>query len=157
MRGKKYFKEIIQISLSAMNHKSWSRIIFVLAIGITLAACTPTSNAPVADYSTQIIGIWSGTDGSLKETMSLHRDSTFVCYLHKTGFIATTLSQPLVGTISGRWQINGAKITMQVTGEKRERVENSNASSTILAFKHDSLALKSDRGGISVFRREQNP
>ncbi len=137
-----------------MNYKPLSKRIFLIAFGFYLTACTNNSTVPESEYSTEIIGNWEGTVGELKETMSLNRDSTFICHIRPMGFIANTLSQSLPGTIRGRWQINGAKITMEVTGEKNARVENKTASSTIVTFKNDSLVLKSDIGNISAFRRE---
>jgi hypothetical protein len=134
-------------------NKRWSNLI-VVALVFCSTACVNNSPVSESEYSTKIIGSWEGpVIGELKETMSLKPDSTFVCYVRPIGFIATTLSQSLPGTIRGKWKINGATITMQVTDEKNEHVKNKNSSSTIVAFKQDSLVLSSDRGDTSVFRR----
>jgi hypothetical protein len=85
--------------------------------------------------------------------MSIDRDGTFVCQLYPTGFIANTLSQGVKGTVHGTWIISGAIINLRITGAKNERLENTNAASTIVAFKKDELVLKSDGGGTSPFQR----
>jgi len=108
---------------------------------------------PVTEYSTKIIGSWQGTVGDSKESMSINNDGTFVCKVHSTGFISNTLSQSINGSISGTWNIKGAIITLKITGSKNEWPENRIATSMILAFKENELILKSDRGGISPFRR----
>jgi hypothetical protein len=142
-------------------YKSWSKIIFTIAFGFFLASCNNyKNNSPIPEsaFSTKIIGSWQGAVGvgELKETMTLKGDCTFVCNVRQRGFIANTLSQSLPGTIRGRWQIKGATITLEVTSEKNEQLVNNNASSRIVAFKPDSLVLKSDNGDISVFRRILN-
>jgi hypothetical protein len=85
--------------------------------------------------------------------MSIDADGTFVCQLYPTGFIANTLSQGVKGTVRGTWEITGAMVTLKITDEKKERLENRAAASTIVAFKKDELVLKSDRGGTSPFQR----
>jgi hypothetical protein len=137
-----------------MSYRHLPNILLIISIAICLATCSYNAAAIAeSEYSTHIIGTWTGTEGNQKEIISLKPDSTFFCTLSRTGFIASTLSQYHIGNIRGKWQIVGAKIQMQVTGEKNERVENSSAMSTILVFKQDSLVLKSDLGKISVFTR----
>ncbi|MEO6902775.1 MAG: hypothetical protein ABI315_06435 [Bacteroidia bacterium] len=139
-----------------MSYRYLSKKILVFSFVFYLTACTNNSSnlsVPESDYSTRIIGNWEGTVGELNETMTLHRDSTFVCHTSGKGFIANTLSQTLPGTIRGRWLINGKKITMEVTSERNEQVANKINSSTIIAFKQDSLILKPDLGDITVFKR----
>ena len=132
----------------------WARAIAVAVLGFCLASCANNSSiVPEAEYSTKIVGRWQGTVGELKETMSIDGDGTFVCQLYPTGFIANTLSQGVRGTIRGTWNITGAIITLRITGEKNELLENRTASSTIVSFKKDELVLKSDRGGTSPFQR----
>jgi len=132
----------------------WARTIAVAVLGFCLASCSNNSSiVPEAEYSTNIVGCWQGTVGELKETMTINGDGTFVCQLYPTGFIANTLSQGVRGTIRGTWNITGALITLKITGEKNELLENGTASSTIVSFKKDELVLKSDRGGTSPFKR----
>ena len=136
------------------NRTPWIRAIVVFVLGSCLVSCTTnTSTIPEAEYPTKIVGRWQGTVGDSKEIMSISGDGTFVCQLYPTGFIANTLSQGERGTIRGTWNITGAAITLRITGEKNERLENRIAASTIVAFKKDELVLKSDRGGTSPFQR----
>jgi len=133
---------------------SWARAIAVAVLGFCLASCANNSSTvPEAEYSTEIVGRWQGTVGDLKETMSIDADGTFVCQLYPTGFIANTLSQGGKGTVRGTWETTGAMVTLKITDEKKERLENRTAASTIVAFKKDELVLKSDRGGTSPFQR----
>ena len=133
---------------------SWARAIAVAVLGFCLESCANNSSTvPEAEYSTEIVGRWQGTVGDLKETMSIDADGTFVCQLYPTGFIANTLSQGVKGTVRGTWEITGAMVTLKITDEKKERLENRTAASTIVAFKKDELVLKSDRGGTSPFQR----
>ena len=133
---------------------SWARAIAVAVLGFCSASCANNSSTvPEAEYSTEIVGRWQGTVGDLKETMSIDADGTFVCQLYPTGFIANTLSQGVKGTVRGTWEITGAMVTLKITDEKKERLENRTAASTIVAFKKDELVLKSDRGGTSPFKR----
>ena len=131
-----------------------TRSIIVIVLGFFLGACTNNlTPVPEAEYSTKIIGSWRGTVGDSKETMSINSDGTFVCNVHSTGFIATTLSQSLPGIISGTWKMTGAVITLSITGAKNEKLENRITSSTIESFKVDELVLKSINGETSLFRR----
>ena len=133
---------------------SWLTAILFAVVGICLASCarnvTPVA---LAEYSTSIVGRWQGTVGSSKETMTIDGDGTFVCQIHPTGFLANTLSQSVAGNVSGTWNINGAVITLKITGEKHEHFGDQITSSTIESFKADELTLKSDRGEISSFQR----
>jgi hypothetical protein len=132
----------------------WARAIAGVVLGFCLASCANNSSpVPEAEFATKIVGHWQGTVGDLKEAMSIAGDGTFVCQLHPTGFIANTLSQGVTGTIHGTWKITGAIITLRITGEKSERLENRMASSTIEALRKDQVVLRSDRGETSLFRR----
>ncbi len=143
-----------EIHLMKSNCTLWVRAIAVIVLGICLAS-RAKSSSPVleADYSTKIVGRWQGTVGDLKETMSIDGDSTFVCQTRPGGFIANTLSQGETGTIRETWRIAGAIITLKITAETKERLGNSIASSTIVAFTDNELVLKSDRGETSTFHR----
>jgi hypothetical protein len=143
-----------EMDLMKNKWPSWARAIAVAVLGFCLASCANNSSTvPEAEYSTEIVGRWQGTVGDLKETMSIDADGTFVCQLYPTGFIANTLSQGVKGTVRGTWEITGAMVTLKITDEKKERLENRTAASTIVAFKKDELVLKSDRGGTSPFKR----
>jgi len=132
----------------------WARTIAVAVLGFCLASCSNNSSiVPEAEYSTNIVGCWQGTVGELKETMTINGDGTFICQLYPTGFIANTLSQGVRGTIRGTWNITGALITLKITGEKNELLENRTASSTIVSFNNGVLVLKSDLGATSPFKR----
>jgi hypothetical protein len=127
--------------------------------GCIFSGCNSSSDNSLvseSEYSTKIIGSWEGTVGELKEVMVLNPDCTFVCHVRSIGFIANTLSQSLPGKIYGRWLITGAKINMEITGEKNEHVENNTTSSLIVAFKQNCLVLKSSGGDSSVFNRILN-
>ena len=139
------------------NCTPWVRAIAVVVLGFCVASCA-NDPPPVrqAEYSTKIIGIWQGTVGDLKETMSIDGDGTFVCQLHPRGFIANTLSQGVSGTIRGTWKITGTMITLRITSAENEQLKNKIASSTIVALREDRLVLKSDRGETSPFRRVSN-
>jgi hypothetical protein len=133
---------------------SWLTTILFIVIGICLASCarnvTPVS---LAEYSISIVGHWQGTVGSSRETMTIDGDGTFVCQIQPMGFLANTLSQSVAGKVSGTWNINGAIITLKITGEKHEHLGDRITSSTIESFKADELTLKSDRGETSSFQR----
>ena len=130
------------------------KTILFAVIGFCLASCAKkaTPVAP-AEYPTSIVGHWQGTVGSSKETMTINGDGTFVCQIHPMGFLANTLSQSVPGKVSGTWNINGAVITLKITGEKHEHLGDRITSSTIESFKADELTLKSDRGETSSFQR----
>ena len=136
------------------NCTPWVRVMVVVVLGFCLVSCENNSQSvPEAEYSAKIVGHWQGTVGDLKETMFINSDSTFVCKVHRMGFIANTLSQSLTGTIRGTWKISGANLTMNITSAKNEHLGNKTASSTIMSFNEDKLVLKSDRGGTSPFQR----
>jgi hypothetical protein len=139
------------------NDRSWVGGIVAVVLMACLMACAKTA-PPVAesDYATKIVGLWQGTVGSSKETMSLDKNGTFVCQLQPTGFISTMIFPTKGGSIRGTWKITGTAITLEITGEENERLENKTASSTIVSFKEDALVLKSDRGGTSAFERVRN-
>ena len=139
------------------NCTPWVRAIAVVVLGFCLVSCA-NNPPPVreAEYSTKIIGLWQGTVGDLKETMSIDGDGTFVCQLHPMGFIANTLSQGVSGTIRGTWKITGTMITLRITSAENEQLKNKIASSTIVALREDRLVLKSDRGETSAFQRARD-
>ena len=142
------------VDVMKTNGMPWFRAIIVVVLGFCLASCENNSQpVPEAEYSAKIVGHWQGTVGDLKETMSVNSDSTFVCKVHRMGFIANTLSQSLIGTIRGTWKISGVILTMNITSAKNERLGNKTASSTIMLFNEDKLLLKSDHGGTSPFQR----
>jgi hypothetical protein len=123
-------------------------------IGICIASCARnTTPIALAEYPTGIVGHWQGMVGSSRETMTIDGDGTFICQIHPMGFLANTLSEGVAGKVSGTWKIKGAVITLQITGEKHEKVGNRIASSTIESFNADKLTLKSDRGETSSFQR----
>ena len=131
------------------------KIVFTAAIlGLCLVSCTNNLlTVSKSDYSTKIVGIWKGTVGNLKETMSIKGDGTFVCRLHPGGFISNMIYPTVPGTIDGTWKINDAMITLRITDEKNENLTNRVASSTIVLFKEGEIELKSDRGETSLFQR----
>jgi hypothetical protein len=132
----------------------WLGAIAVATLGLFVAACTNNSRPVLeAQYSARIVGLWQGTVGDSKETMTIQSDGTFVCQLHPMGFIANTLSQGVSGSISGKWNITGSRVTLTVTAAQNERLANGTASSTIVSFNEDTLVLRSDRGETSSFRR----
>lgn len=132
----------------------WAIVPATVVLEVCFLSCTHNSApVPEAEYSTKIVGSWQGTVGDEKETVSISGDGTFECQTHSTGFIATTLSQGVTGTIRGTWKITGAIILLNITGAKDERVRNRMASSTIVSFNEGMLVLKSDRGGTSSFHR----
>jgi hypothetical protein len=132
----------------------WVILIATILLGFGFLSCTRNrASVPEAEYATKIVGSWQGTVGDEKETVSILGDGTFECQTHSTGFIATTLSQGVTGTIRGTWKITGTNILLHITGAENERVGNSTASSTIMSFNEGTLVLKSDRGGTSSFHR----
>lgn len=137
------------------NHLSWKYTIVVIVFGFYLTSCADNSTTPVpkTEYPTKIVGRWQGTVGDYKETMVLNADSTFFCKLYPMGFIANTLSQGVMGMIHGTWKINGAIITLRITGSENEHLINKVVSTTIQTFNSDRLVLKSDRGETSPFQR----
>jgi hypothetical protein len=142
------------VHLSKTHWPSSGMAIAVVILGFCVASCSNhSSTIPESEYPAKIVGRWLGTAGDLKETMSLDGDGTFVCQMRPQGFIANTLSQSVTGTIRGKWKITGATITLTITGEKHERLENRVASSKIVAFSENELSLKSDRGETSSFQR----
>ena len=73
---------------------TWVGAIAVVVLGFCVGSCTHNSApASEAEYSDKIVGLWQGTVGDLKETMSINGDGSFVCELHPTGFLANTLSE----------------------------------------------------------------
>ncbi len=136
-----------------INCTVWPRVIAVVVLGASLAACVNNSSpVPPADYSTKIVGRWQGTVGNLKETMSVSPDGTFTCQVHPTGFIANMLYPVVPGTISGKWRVSGKIITLTITGAKDERLANRIALSTIVTFNENELVLSS-AGMTSSFVR----
>jgi hypothetical protein len=127
-----------------------------VVMGFSLTSC-PRQAQPVSQayYSKTIVGDWQGTVGNVTETMSIKGDGTFVCQVQPMGFISTMLFPKKPGTVRGTWTITGNRITLNITGEKHERLQNSMASSTIISFKKDELVLKSDRGDTSTFQRSR--
>ena len=128
-----------------------------LGLALGMSFCTNnTGDIPEAEYQNKIVGKWLGIVGNEKENMTLNNDSTFVCDVHPTGFIANTLSQGINerGSISGTWKINGDAIFLTITGEKNENLENTQTFSTIESFKENEIVLKSDKGEVSTFHRE---
>ena len=115
--------------------------IAVAVLGLFVAACA-NNTRPVSEgeYSARILGLWQGTVGDSRETMSFDSDGAFVCQLHPTGFIANTLSQAVTGKISGTWNITGTRVTLTVTGAQNERWVNRTASSTIVSFEENKLS-----------------
>ena len=136
------------------NCPIWIRTIMLGVIGICLASCAKKATpVALAEYSTSIVGRWQGKVGNLRETMTIDGDGTFVCQIYPLGFLANTLSQSVAGKVSGTWNINGAVITLKITGEKHEHLGDRITSSTIESFKADELTLKSDHGETSTFER----
>ena len=136
------------------NCPPWLQAIAAFVLRCCLASCAHHSSAiPSAEYSTKIVGHWQGTVGDVKETMAIAADGSFACEIHPLGFLANTLSQKRPGKISGTWNITGPIMTLSITGEKNENIENLTASSTIVAFAPDKLVLKSDHGETSTFQR----
>ena len=142
------------VALTRLIMPYWVKISALVVLGFCLVSCTKNAT-PVApaEYATSIIGHWQGTVGSSKETMTIDGDGTFVCQIYPMGFLANTLSQSVPGKISGTWKITDAIITLNITGEKHEHLDDRVASSTIESFKADELTLKSDRGETSTFQR----
>ena len=140
-----------------LKYPSWTTAMLSVVIGICLASCAKKATpVALAEYPTRIVGHWQGTVGSLKETMMLDGDGTFVCQIHPMGFLANTLSQSVPGQVSGTWNIDGAVITLKITGKKHEHLGDWITSSTIESFKTDELTLESNRGETSSFRRVIN-
>ena len=127
-------------------------LLLVLAFGI--AACTPAKPVAEADYSAKIVGIWLGTVGDMKESISFSADGSFIAQLRPQGFISNTLYQGVTGTIRGTWTINGKNITLKITSAEDENIKNRITSSTIMDFNQDEISMKSDRGETSTFQRE---
>jgi hypothetical protein len=154
----KYQEKMKNVNVMKTNSLSCTGLIQVAILGFCITSCVNNSPpVPEAEYSEKIVGLWQGTVGDDKETMSINVDGTFVCKLYPMGFIANTLSQSVPGTIRGTWNITGPIITLEITGVKNEDPENRIASSTIVAFKQDELVLKSNRGEISTFLRREDP
>jgi hypothetical protein len=84
--------------------------------------------------------------------MLINGDGSFVCQLYPGGFIANTLSQGMLGKVSGTWNIIGAILTLKVASAERAIVPSRMTSSTIVAFKENQLVLKS-AGESSTFLR----
>ncbi len=140
-----------------INLRILIKIITIIIVGFWFAGCKNNSKiVPEAEYASKIVGHWQGTVGSSKETMYLNPDSTFVCKIHPMGFMANTLSQSQPGTVSGKWKIAGAIISMTITDSKNEHLGNSNVSSTIISFRENELTLKSGRNETSTFKRLAN-
>jgi hypothetical protein len=144
---------IRRIDLMKAISTHWVLFAIVL-LELCISSCVNKSTPiPQAEYSTKIVGLWQGTVGDSKETMSIHGDGTFVCKLFPTGFIANTLSQGVAGTVRGTWKITRAVITLKITGAEKENLRNTITSSIIVAFKENELVLKSDSGKTSAFGR----
>jgi hypothetical protein len=140
-----------------MSHclKNHSRLLVaVAASALGMVSCRAPSQ-PIApfDYAANIVGNWQGTVGNEKELMTLNPNGTFVCRLRPLGFIANTLSESRPGTIRGTWALRGRNITLRVASNTNEYPRNRMSSSTIIAFKHDELTLKTARGETSTFTR----
>ncbi|MEO8900744.1 MAG: lipocalin family protein [Polyangiaceae bacterium] len=130
------------------------RAIAAIILGCCLVSCANDSlPVPPAEYSLEIIGNWQGTVGDTKETVRINSEGTFVGQIHRTGFLANTLSQTLPGRVSGTWNVAGAMITLKITDNEHEHLLNRIATSTIKSFTADKLILKSERGETATFRR----
>jgi hypothetical protein len=142
------------VELMDAIYKSW---VWALAGGVFVCCFASCANKlrPVteAEYPLKLVGRWQRTDGAIHETMSIDGDGTFVCQLHPDGFIADTLSEGVTGTVRGTWSLHGASIRLNISSAVNENLENTRASSTIVALTEDELILTSDRGNRSSFRR----
>jgi hypothetical protein len=153
--GAVFWNKLRRIARLLTNCAVSPRVIAIVVLGVSLAACVNNSSpVPPADYSTKIVGRWQGTVGNLKETMSVNADGTFSCQVHPTGFIANMLYPVVPGTISGKWSVSKKIITLTITGAKDERLANRVTSSTIVTFKENELVLSS-AGMTSSFLRVQ--
>lgn len=142
------------IDFMKTNCASLIKTIAVVVLGFCLASCANKSQSiSEAEYSTKIVGFWQGIVGDLKESMAFNGDGTFVYQLHRTGFIANTLSQGVTGTIHGTWKITDKIITLSSTNAENESLKNRITSSKIVMFKKNELILKSSRGETSSFLR----
>jgi len=126
----------------------------LLLLAVVVSSCTPSKPVAEADYPTKIVGIWLGTVGDMKESITFNADGGFVAQLRPLGFISNTLSQGVTGIIRGSWVLNGKTITLKITDAEDERVKNTTTSSTILSFTTNELEMKSNRGENSKFLRE---
>jgi uncharacterized protein (TIGR03066 family) len=130
-------------------------------VAVVLMACLTACAKPAppiaeSDYATKIVGLWQGTVGPSKETMSLDKNGTFVCQIQPTGIHFHYDFPDEGGSIRGTWKLTGTAITLDITGETNEHLENKSASSTIVSFKEDEIVLKSNRGDTSAFERVRN-
>ncbi|MGA9263128.1 MAG: lipocalin family protein [Desulfobacterales bacterium] len=125
----------------------------LLALAFVVPSCETSKPVVEADYAAKIVGDWVGTVDDEKESITFRADGGFEAQLRPSGFISNTLSQGVTGTIRGTWAISGKTITLKITSTEDERVKNSSASSTILAFSTNELEMKSDRGETSKFVR----
>ena len=130
------------------------KIFSTLALACFLVCCAnPPTPVAKSDYAKNLIGTWQGEVDNLRETMTLSGDGSFLCRLTPTGFINVMIFPAKSGQISGTWQNNGSRLTLQITGQKNEQFSNRMASSTIVTFTTNQLVLNADRGGVSSFRR----
>jgi hypothetical protein len=125
-----------------------------LIVVASLAGCAKAPPPiPEAQYSTKIVGRWSGTVGDEREIMSINADGTFDCKISQRGFIANTLSEGVTGSVNGTWRIAGKTVTLMVNDAKNEQVTHVTTLSQIVSFSDNKIVLKSDRGGTAPFYR----
>ena len=87
-------------------------IIRLISFVLLTASCSPNVAAiNEAEYSTKIIGNWTGTVGDMKEAISFSANGSFAAHLRQQGFISNTLGQGVTGTIGGTWAIKGKSMT----------------------------------------------
>jgi len=142
------------------NYLPWIMAITIFFLGCFFAGCEKRSPSVLqAEYPTKLVGNWEGTAGSVKESMFINNDGSFICKLFPTGFIANTLFQAggVTDVIHGKWKINGETITLIITSAGNEQLKNKTTSSTIKTLTNYELVLKSDGGEVSSFHRISFP
>ena len=91
-------------------------------LGVCLSSCS-TNRQPVSEaaYSAAIVWSWQGTVGDMREKLTPSGDGTFICKLHPTGFIATTLSQGMMRPIGRTWNNAGSAVQLSITSAESDR------------------------------------
>jgi hypothetical protein len=127
-------------------------VLLLLTLGV--AACEQDGALILeSQYDAKLVGDWQGTVAGESESISFRADGSFTSQLQQTGFISTTLGQGVVGSIDGRWDIQGNVITLAIESAENEKPLNLATTSTIVSFKQNELVINSARGGTSTFVR----
>jgi len=130
-------------------------ILSLCAVG--LVACEQAGSLVLEpQYASELLGSWEGTVSGQLETIRFDADGSFTARSHQTGFINTTLGQGVVGSIDGRWELDGKVIKLVIEGAENVQPLNLSTTSNIVSFNQNKLVMNSAGAGNATFLRVLN-